>query len=188
MNQLEILLQYLSLGFTHVIPYGYDHLLFIVSIIISSPKLKKGLLLCTIFTISHSISLGFAASGLIIANPAIIEPLIAISILLSAISNLFQNKHIHKEIILFVFGLIHGLGFANALKEVGLNQDNFLISLFSFNIGVELAQIAIVLIIYFTILKWFSHQDWYERKFLFPVSSLIGCFAMYWTIDRILNF
>lgn len=145
------------------------------------------LIQCSVFTLAHSLSLGLAASGLIIPNATIIEPLIAISILFTAIENIVHDKiNPWRIALIFGFGLIHGLGFATALKEIGLPKNQFLSSLLSFNIGVELGQITIILAAYFLISKWFSNKIWYKERIVYPICTIISSVALYWTIERIL--
>ncbi len=180
-------LQYLSIGFTHVVPYGFDHLLFILSIFFLNSNLKSKAIQCSVFTLAHCLSLGLVVSGLIFPNNNYIEPLIAFSILFISIENIIQTKvNPHRLLILFGFGLIHGMGFATALKEIGIPKDLFFTSLLSFNIGVELGQITVLLAVYFLISKWFAHKTWYKERVVYPISCLIGCVALYWTIERIL--
>jgi hypothetical protein len=184
---LSTILQYLTLGFTHVIPYGFDHILFILSIFLLNSNLKSVVIQCSFFTLAHSITLGLAACGILFPNSNYIEPLIAISILFTSIENIIhKEKNPYRLLILFGFGLIHGMGFANALKEIGIPKDQFFTTLISFNIGVELGQIVILLTAYFLISKWFAHKTWYKEKVVYPISSLISCIALYWIIERIL--
>ncbi|MFM2224024.1 MAG: hypothetical protein RJA07_226 [Bacteroidota bacterium] len=188
MEIIEIVKQYLQIGFTHVIPLGFDHILFILSIFFLNSNLKSVIIQCSVFTLAHSITLGLTAAGYILPNPKIIEPIIAISILVASIENLFHHKiNSWRLIIIFIFGLIHGMGFANALKDVGLPPEHFLASLLSFNVGVELAQITVIVAVYFLIAKWFSKKDYYYSKIVYPLSSLIACVALYWTVERILG-
>ncbi len=187
MSYFETLNHYLQLGFAHVIPLGFDHILFILTLFFFSSKIKSVLVQCSVFTAAHSLSLGLAASGFIIPNATIVEPLIALSILFTAIENIVHDKiNPWRLVLIFGFGLIHGLGFANALKEIGLPKNQFLTSLLSFNIGVELGQITIIFAAYFLIGKWFSNKIWYKEKIVYPISSIIACVALYWTIERIL--
>lgn len=182
----ENILHYIQLGFTHVIPLGYDHILFILCLFFYTSKPKTVLLQCTIFTIAHSLALGLSASGIVIYNSNIIEPIIALTILFTAIENiLFVQKSAFRYLLIFIFGLIHGLGFATALKEIGIPKEQFFTSLLSFNIGVELGQITIILAAYFLISKWFSNKIWYKERIVYPISTVIGCVALYWTIERI---
>jgi len=178
--------QYLVLGFTHVLPYGYDHLLFILCIYFLNSNLKSVVIQCSVFTLAHSISLGIAAAGFVVENSAFIEPLIALSILFTSIENIINIKeNRYRLLILFAFGLIHGLGFATSLKEIGIPNEQFITALLSFNFGVELGQISILLLAYILISKWFVHQPWYKERIVYPISCVIGCIALYWTIERI---
>lgn len=183
---MDNFINYLGLGFTHVIPFGFDHILFILCLFFYNSKLKTVLLQCTIFTIAHSLALGLSFCGIIIYNTNFIELLIALTILYSAIENIFFVKKSNlRYLLIFIFGLIHGLGFATALKEIGIPKEQFFKSLLSFNIGVELGQITIILSAYFLISKWFLNKTWYKDRITYPISSIIGCIALYWTIERI---
>lgn len=142
---------------------------------------------CSVFTLAHSLSLGLAASGIILPNSNYIEPLIAFSILYTAIENIILVRvNPFRLAIIFVFGLIHGMGFASALQQIGIPREEFFTSLFSFNIGVELGQIVVILMAYFLISKWFAAKGWYKERIVYPLCSLIGCVALYWLIERIL--
>lgn len=187
MAYLETLSTYLQLGFTHVIPLGFDHILFILTLFFLSSKIKTVLLQCAVFTLAHSLTLGLCVYGIIMPNASIIEPLIAVSILFTALENIVQDKINPWRIgIIFGFGLIHGMGFASALRGVGIPKNQFISSLLSFNLGVELGQITIILGAYFLISKWFSDKIWYKERIVYPISSLIACVALYWTIERLL--
>lgn len=187
MSFSEISIEYLKQGFTHVIPLGFDHILFILSIFLLNSNLRSVIIQCSVFTLAHSLTLGLTAVGFIIPNSNVIEPLIALSILFTSIENIIHNKiNPWRMIIIFVFGLIHGMGFANALNEIGLSQTHFISSLLFFNIGVEAGQIAIIGLAYFLISKPFSKKEWYFSRVVYPLTSAIGCVALYWTIERIL--
>jgi hypothetical protein len=186
---LENLVKYLQLGFTHVIPFGFDHILFILCLFFYNPKLKVVLLYCTVFTFAHSLALALSVFGYFIYNSNIIEPLIALTIFYSAIENVFfTNSSLIRIVIISIFGVIHGLGFATALSEIGIPKNQFLSSLLSFNFGVELGQIAIILLAYFLISKWFSHKTWYKERVVYPISTIIACISIYWVIERLLYF
>jgi hypothetical protein len=187
MTWIDSIATYFQLGFTHVIPLGFDHILFILTLFFLSSNIKTVLIQCSIFTLAHSLSLALAASGLIIPNATIVEPLIALSILFTAIENIVHDKiNPWRLVLIFGLGLIHGLGFANALKEIGLPKNQFLSSLLSFNIGVEMGQITIIFAAYFLIGKWFSNKIWYKERVVYPISTIIACVALYWVIERIL--
>ena len=177
---------YLKIGFMHVIPLGFDHILFILCIFFFNSRPRSVILQSTIFTVAHCIMLALVALGYVITNAAIVEPIIALSILIASIENIIHKKvSTWRYAIIFCFGIIHGMGFAIALKDAGLSSSHFITSLLAFNLGVELAQITIILLAYFLIAKWFSKREWYHSHFVYPLSSLIGCIALYWTIDRL---
>ena len=181
------ILHYIQLGFTHVIPQGFDHILFILCLFFYNSKPKTVLFQCTVFTIAHSLALGLSASGVLIYNDNLIELLIALTILYTAIENIFfVKKSAIRYLLIFIFGLIHGLGFATALKEIGIPKEQFFTSLLSFNIGVELGQITIIIAAYYLISKWFSNKIWCKQRIVYPISTVIACVALYWTIERIL--
>jgi len=185
---LEIIKQYIQLGFTHVIPFGFDHILFILSIFFLNSNIKSVIIQCSVFTIAHSITLGLSAVDFLVVDTKIIEPLIALSIVITAIENIVSEKvNKRRLVVIFLFGTIHGLGFASALKETGIDRSHFFLSLLCFNFGVEIGQIIVVLAAYFIVSKWFRYKEWYKQRIVYPVSSIIGIIAMYWTIERIIS-
>lgn len=182
----QIAVEYFQLGYTHVLPNGFDHILFILGIFLLNSNLETVIIQCSIFTLAHSITLGLTATGYIMPETRVIEPLIAISILFVAVENIFHNKiNPWRLVIIFLFGLVHGMGFATAIKDIGLSQNHFLGSLLFFNVGVEFGQITIIILAYFTFAKWFNKKEWYNIRIVYPFSCLIGCIALYWTIQRI---
>jgi HupE / UreJ protein len=181
-----VISMYLKLGFEHIIPLGLDHILFVVCLFFLSPKLKTVILQATAFTVAHTITLGLAMYGVISAPNYIVEPIIALSIMFLAIENIISDQlKPTRIVVVFIFGLIHGLGFASDLSELGLPEDKFLLSLLTFNIGVELGQITIILCLWFLIGKWFSKKPWYKKRIVIPVSVLIAGISFYWMIERI---
>ncbi len=177
---------YLGLGFEHILPYGIDHILFVLCLFLLEPKLKSVVMQATCFTIAHTITLILSMQDTISPSANIIEPIIAISIVFVALENIFiRELKPSRYIIVFLFGLIHGMGFASALNEIGLPRNAFYSSLISFNIGVELGQIAVILIAYLLIGIWFSKEAWYRKRVVYPMSVAIALIAGYWTIERI---
>jgi len=178
---------YLKLGYNHILPLGLDHILFVVSLFMLSPKLKPLLWQATAFTIAHSITLGLAMYHIISPPANIVEPLIALSILYVSLENIFSPRLKASRIgVVFLFGLVHGMGFAGALGKLGLPQDAYLLSLVMFNLGVELGQLTIILSAYFLLGKYFGNKHYYRRRIVIPVSAVIAIISAVWTIQRIL--
>ena len=185
LSRTEIFSVYLQLGFTHIIPLGFDHILFILSLFLLSANLKTIVWQATTFTIAHSITLGLAMYGKITAPSYIIEPIIALSIFFVAAENIITDQlKPTRLLIVFAFGLIHGLGFASVLTDLGLPQKEFVNALISFNIGVEIGQLSIILLAWFLFAKWFNKKPWYRSYFVNPASLIIALIALYWTIER----
>jgi len=186
MPKADTAVLYLLLGYKHIIPLGFDHVLFILSLFLLNPKLKPLLWQATAFTIAHSITLSLTMFHVIVPSPKLIEPLIAISILFVAMENIFVTKLRRARIgVVFIFGLVHGMGFASALGKLGLPQDAYLLSLVMFNTGVELGQITIIAAAYFLMGKWVGNKNYYREYFVVPLSTIIACIAAYWTVQRL---
>lgn len=178
---------YLKLGYNHILPLGLDHILFVVSLFMLSPKLKPLLWQATAFTIAHSITLGLAMYHIIHPPANIIEPLIALSILYVSLENIFSPRlKVTRIGIVFLFGLVHGMGFAGALGKLGLPPDAYLLSLVMFNLGVELGQLTIIFSAYFLLGKYFGNKPYYRQLIVVPVSAIIAIISAVWTIQRIL--
>ncbi|MCC3154864.1 HupE/UreJ family protein [Hymenobacter sp. BT770] len=186
LSRSEIFWTYLRLGFTHIIPLGFDHILFIISLYLLEPRLKPVLLQATAFTVAHSITLGLAMYGFIRPPAAIIEPVIALSILFVAIENIITDRlNPWRVAIVFGFGLVHGMGFASALTGLGLPAKDYFGSLISFNVGVELGQVSVILLAWAVVGRWAADKSWYKRRVVVPVSVAIGLVAAYWTVERV---
>jgi hypothetical protein len=185
-STLEVGWVYLKLGFTHIIPLGFDHILFVTGLFLLSPKLKPLLSQITCFTVAHSITLALSMYNVISIPSYIIEPVIALSIIFIAVENILTTKlHTWRLLVVFLFGLVHGMGFAGALKELGLPKTQFLNALITFNVGVELGQITVVTICFLMVGLWFKSKEWYHNRVVIPASAMIGVVALYWTIERI---
>jgi hypothetical protein len=186
MSKTDAAILYLELGYLHILPLGYDHILFVLGLCLLSPKLKPLLLQATAFTVAHSVTLGLSMYHIISVPSRITEPLIAVSIIYVALENIFSPRLKASRIgIVFLFGLIHGMGFAGALGQIGLPQNAYLLSLIMFNVGVELGQITVILLAYILFSKWPGGSQNYRKKVVIPLSILIAIVAGYWTIERI---
>jgi hydrogenase/urease accessory protein HupE len=175
---------YLVSGFEHILPKGLDHILFIIGIFLLSLHLRPLLWQVTMFTVAHTITLGLAMAGYISLPDNIVEPLIALSIAYIGLENIW-HKSLHKSrlALVFAFGLLHGMGFASVLKEFGMPEDDFLTALISFNVGVELGQLAIIMLA-FAIVGWLRHREYYRYAVIIPGSLAIMVTGLYWTVDR----
>ncbi len=184
-GRLRTAWRYLALGFTHIVPHGLDHMLFVIGIFLLSGRLRDVLWQVSAFTLAHSITLGLSIYGLIAVPPAIVEPLIAVSIAYVAIENMVQTDLTRWRIwLVFAFGLLHGMGFAGALAELGLPPSEFLTALLTFNLGVEAGQLAVIAAA-FLLFGFGSHRAWYRARIVVPASIVIACTAVYWTVERL---
>jgi hypothetical protein len=186
MSKTETAILYLKLGYQHILPLGLDHILFVLSLFLLSPKLKPIIWQSTAFTLAHTITLGLAMYHIVTPSSGIVEPLISISIMLVAFQNIFSSRLRPSRIgIVFLFGLVHGLGFASSLSQMGLPQHAYLSSLFMFNIGVEMGQLTVILLAFFLAGKWFGQKSYYHKRVVIPASLVIILVAGYWTVERI---
>jgi hypothetical protein len=183
----EIVKQYLILGFTHILPKGLDHVLFVLGIFLLAVRLKPVLWQVTAFTLAHTITLALTIYGVVSLPSSIVEPLIALSIAYVAIENIFTDKlHAWRPLIVFGFGLLHGMGFAGVLREIGLPRSEFVPALLAFNVGVELGQLTVILAAFVLTLP-FRQKPWYRQRIVIPASILIMVVAVYWFVQRIMG-
>ncbi len=186
-STVEIILDYIRIGFEHILPKGLDHILFVVGIFLLSPKWRPILWQVTAFTLAHTVTLGLGAAGYVNLPPSFVEPLIAASICYVAIENILRpTLSPWRPMIVFAFGLLHGLGFAGVLSEIGIPEGQFLISLLAFNVGVEIGQLAVIAICFALVGIWFGKKEWYRRVITIPASLAIAAIGAYWVIERTL--
>jgi len=192
-ERLSTIKTYLILGFEHII-LGIDHLLFVLALLLITVGFKKLIKTITAFTVAHSITLSLATLGVMGLPSAPVEAVIALSIVFLAVElvHYYNGKEgltvRHPWVVAFIFGLLHGFGFAGALSDVGLPQTDIPVALLFFNVGVELGQIAFVLVV--SAIIWILTKT----KFTWPVrlkkvpAYAIGSMASFWLIERVLNF
>jgi hypothetical protein len=184
-SRIEVVEQYTVLGFTHILPKGLDHILFVLGLFLLSTKWKPLLIQVTSFTAAHTITLGLSIYGFISLSPNIVEPLIAVSIMYVAVENLLTTElKPWRAFVVFGFGLLHGMGFAGVLTEIGLPRSEFLTALLAFNLGVEFGQLAVIVLAYLLVGAWGKEKGWYRPRVVRPVSLLIAAVGFYWTIER----
>lgn len=176
--------RYLPLGYEHILPLGLDHILFVVGLFLLSPRLNPLLWQTAAFTVAHSVTLALSMLDVVSLPSHLVEPLIAASISYVAIENIVTDKlHVWRPIVVFCFGLLHGMGFAGALREVGLPEGSIVGPLLLFNLGVELGQLSVVLIA-LALVGWFRRARWYRKAIVIPVSLGIALTGVYWCVQR----
>ena len=185
---------YFGMGWEHIMNWeALDHLLFItaLSTIYLLKDWKQVLILVTAFTIVHSLTLALSVLDIIRFSSRWVEFLIPCTIVITAFSNLFQKKFTSKSIrinyfLALFFGLIHGMGFASALNEVGIPPNMFAEAVLTFNIGVELGQMSIIIAVFALIIIPLGRKNNYRKMVVYPLSVVIALIATYWTIERLM--
>ncbi|HUF60607.1 MAG TPA: HupE/UreJ family protein [Verrucomicrobiales bacterium] len=184
----ETFLSCLKLGFQHILPLGLDHILFVLGLFFSNRGWKSLLIQVTAFTVAHSLTLALAAVDLVRIAPGIVEPLIAVSIVWVAIENLLNKKNKRdtqtRIAVVFGLGLVHGLGFAGILRELGLSGGQLAAGLVSFNIGVELGQLAVLGLAALAVAP-VRGKEWYARAVVTPACLAIAAVGLFWTFERV---
>lgn len=181
---LETLARYVHLGFLHIVPRGADHILFVLGLFLAGRGLRALLIRISAFTVAHTLTLGLSAAGVVAIPGAWVEPLIALSIAWIAIESLLQHQWtLWRSGVVFGFGLLHGLGFAGVLGELGLPEGRFVPALLGFNVGVELGQLAVVLTAWLLLHRFRDHPA-YRTRVVVPLAILIGSAGLFWAIQR----
>ena len=185
-SRAELARTYLGLGFTHILPKGLDHILFVLGIFLLSRRLRPILWQVSAFTLAHSITLGLALYGVIELPSRIVEPLIALSIVYVAMENLWTSElKPWRVTLVFTFGLLHGMGFAGVLRELALPHSELLTGLLAFNVGVEAGQLTVILAAFVCVGMWARRSDNYRRLVVVPASIVIAAIGAFWTVQRL---
>jgi hydrogenase/urease accessory protein HupE len=189
-SRFDLFRSYLILGIEHILS-GYDHLLFVLSLVLLAQSTKRLLFAVTAFTLAHSITLASAILGLVNLPALFVEAMIALSILFLARELLTPQKTLtkqHLSIIAFIFGLLHGFGFSNVLKSIGLPQDELALSLFAFNVGIEIGQLLFIVAV--IALLWLLKRLYKGslEKLQKVIVYAIGITAAFWFIERVVLF
>ena len=183
---LEVAIDYVILGFQHILPRGLDHILFVVGLFLLSTKVRPLLWQITAFTIAHSVTLALSMYDVISLPSRLVESLIALSIVFVAVENMATTQLKPRRVALvFGFGLLHGLGFAGVLRELGLPSSEFVTALITFNVGVELGQLTVVLLCLLTVGR-IRKNPRYRKVVVIPASAMICAVGMYWLVQRAL--
>jgi hypothetical protein len=174
---------FLGQGVMHILS-GFDHVLFVVLLVMAARTRRELVLIVSSFTVAHSITLVMGTFDLVSASPRLVEPLIALTILYVAVENLVRRAPPARPAITFGFGLIHGLGFSAALRELGLPARALVGPLVGFNVGVELGQLTIVLPL-LPLMIWLRRRDQLFRRVSFAANTLVALIACGWFIRRL---
>ncbi len=176
---------FIRAGFVHVLPLGMDHILFVLGLFLLSRKWKLLLWQITTFTVAHTITLGLATAGLLHVPDSLVEPIIAGSIMVIALENIFHPTYSRgRLLIVFVFGLVHGLGFAGALRQLELPTTSLLVVLLGFNVGVETGQLTMIALAFIATI-WLRDSGRYRKYIVLPGSLSIAATGAYWMVQRI---
>ena len=187
-NFVNRFFNYLEIGFSHIIPKGFDHIIFVLGIFLLSTNWKTMLLQVTCFTIAHTMTLALSLFEMFNMPGRIVEPLIALSIVYVGIENIFTERlRMWRPILVFLFGLLHGLGFAGVLFEVGIPKGYFLESLVAFNLGIEAGQILVIGVAYFIFFILFYKISSYRKYVVIPGSITISTIGFWMFFDRIIS-
>ena len=188
-TRAEIGWQYFALGFTHILPNGFDHVLFVVGIFLLTSKWRSIVAQVSTFTVAHSITLALTMYGVVSLPAKVVEPMIALSIAYVAIENLLVRElKPWRLALVFSFGLLHGMGFAGVLRDLGLPRPAFLTALVTFNVGVEAGQLSVIAIA-FALCAYWQRRDRvaYRRFIVVPASFAIAAIGLFWTVQRALT-
>lgn len=175
---------FVRMGFLHIVPEGLDHILFVVALVLLCPRVRTVSVQVTLFTLAHSLTLALVTLGAVSPPGWLVEPIIAASIVVVAVENTLRHRvGAARSAAVVVFGLIHGMGFAGALRELNLPPSHLPAALLGFNVGVELGQLAVVAVTLLA-LGWVRNKPWFRTRVVVPASVTIGLVAACWFLQR----
>ena len=176
--------RYLRLGFVHILPRGMDHILFVLGLFLLGARLRPLVWQVSAFTVAHAATLSLAIFDVVSLPARVVEPLIALSIVYVAVENVLTDRLTPwRPATVFLFGLLHGLGFAGVLRELGLPAEERWLGLLTFNAGIELGQLAVIGIALAAV-GWCRSRPWYRRRVAIPASAVIAAVGLLWTLER----
>ena len=179
--------QYLESGFAHIVPRGLDHILFVLGLVLLGTRTGPLVWQVSAFTVAHAATLSLAVFEIVALPARVVEPLIALSIVYVAVENVLTDRLTRwRPAIVFGFGLLHGLGFAGALGQLGLPEEERLLGLLSFNVGIELGQLLVIALALASV-GWFRHRPWYRARITVPLSVAIAGVGLLWAVERTLG-
>jgi len=190
-SSFELLVEYTQLGIVHIWG-GFDHLLFVLALVLLSLSRKTLLYAITAFTLSHSITLAFGILGIVAVEIVYVEAMIALSIVFLAKELMINNRvtftRKYLGVVAFIFGLLHGFGFSSVLASIGLPQDEIALSLFSFNLGIEIGQLLFIALVSLILMVAKKYISRYEKAIKVSVAYYIGALSSFWLIERVISF
>lgn len=182
--------RFLLLGVEHIFT-GYDHIAFLVALLLLGGTLRALVKIVTAFTVAHSITLALAALEILAPSSRIVEPMIAVSIIYVGLEDLWALRArkadaalAHRWMLTFAFGLVHGFGFASVLRELQLPRKSLAIGLVTFNLGVELGQICIVAAL-LPLLAWLRGKPWFAGMGVRALAAIISALGAFWFVQRV---
>lgn len=184
---LALFWEYVVQGVLHIVPLGLDHILFVLGLFFYSLALRALIWQVSAFTLAHTVTLALAVLGLVSVPAAVVEPLIALSITVVAIENVWRGGG--REVgwgriaVIFAFGLLHGLGFASVFSELDIGGA-LILKLVAFNIGVEIGQLGVIAAAFLVVGWWAGGKPWYRRAVAIPASVAIGAVGLWWFLER----
>jgi hydrogenase/urease accessory protein HupE len=194
-SPLQVLLDYTRVGMEHIV-WGWDHLTFLLTVLVAASGWRYWWRVLTGFTVAHSITLTATLFGFLQAPTEWVEPLIAASIVLMAGLNLVQHRAVLGQRLLLVFacGLLHGMGFASAISDLGLHGAYQWTSILGFNVGIELGQI-LILLAFLAVSKGLGHVAWaqavHQRMGRFTLERWVSALALgvgvFWLVERLME-
>lgn len=183
----------LLIGLDHILPGGLDHILFVIAVVMSIQNVRTLVILISMFTLAHSVSLALVAFGFPSPPSQLVEPLIAASIVYVALENLIRKKKPrHRWFVIFLFGLLHGFGFASFFSDLETPVATFVPAIIGFNFGVEIGQLCVVVIalVALTVLRHLGEAQQQPQRYVRPVqlatSALIACVGSWFIVERVL--
>jgi hypothetical protein len=176
--------RFVWLGMEHIW-IGYDHILFLLALIVVGSSLGALVRIVSAFTVAHSLTLVMATLEWVVLPSRLVESGIALSIIYVAAENFWRRDTRHRWILTFCFGFVHGFGFANVLKDLNLPSEGLIATLLAFNVGVEIGQVTIVTIL-FPVILWNSRRSFHHRA-VQVVSAIILLFGVGWLVERLFD-
>jgi hypothetical protein len=173
-------LRFIAVGLEHIFT-GYDHLAFLLLLAVAAANVRTLVLTATCFTVAHSLTLALAVLNIVAPPAKMVESAIALSIAYVALENMANWQFAPRYVAVFLFGLVHGIGFSGVLREMALPRTELLVSLLTFNVGIEIGQVVVVSVVYFALKR---APAGHRQRIAIALSGLVLLVAIYWLVQR----